>query len=868
MRFRRTSIRGVTGSVSRVDVSVKTRALSIAMASGFAGLGLQIVWTQQGALALGHEAASMLAVVTAFFGGLAVGALALGGPIARSARPARWYSACEAVIGSWALVLAFAFPSLSAAWVAWLPLEPSPFLQWAWIFAGTFLLLLPATAAMGATLPAMERLLAGASERGAAIPSLYAANTAGAVLGALGAAFVLIPMVGLRATAISCAALNLSCAMAAVRVFGTAAAGSEIPATSSHSTSATPSTPSTARRALITLAITGLLGIGYEVLVVRALSQVAENTVYTFAILLAMYLVGTTLGAAWYARRGDSERVRDGWFGALALACLIGAVVLAEAAAIKTWIAPRSFGAAIAVETLLASGAFLPATVCMGALFSHLATAATRAGVPFARSLGVNTLGAAAAPLVFSALMTVGADLKLVLLGIVVAYLVAATPRSWLRPLPVGVAALAIAAALWLPALSQVDIPVGGRIVRTIEGPLATVSIVADASDITTLHIDNKQQEGSSATVFADGRQGVLPMLLHPDPKRALFLGLGTGVTARAARAEAQVDVVELLPEVIEASADFADALPAVNPPRMIAADARRFVRGAPDRYDIIVADNFHPARSGSGTLYTVEHFRAVRGRLEDGGLFCQWLPLHQLDLDTLRSIVRSYVEVYPNASAVLATNSLDTPTLGLVARRDGAPFDERALAAHLARPPTAALAARYGFTDEFAVLGSFVADHDALTRFAGDSPLNTDDRPVVAYSAPRVTYAQDSTPRDRLFALLEIVHASPSQIVANADPDFSARLQAYWHARDRYLLAGRDIQPTADVRAMLAQVRAPLLDVLRISPDFRPAYDPLLQMARALESVDPAAANELLSQLSATREIQASTENESGNMR
>ncbi|HTU67519.1 MAG TPA: hypothetical protein VMF52_16335 [Steroidobacteraceae bacterium] len=817
---------------------VPARALMIA--SGFSGLGLQIVWTQQGALALGHEAASMLAVVTAFFGGIAAGAFALGGRIARAARPARWYAGCEAVIGGWAVVLAFAFAPLSTLWVSLLPLTPAPFVQWAWIFAGTFILLLPATAAMGATLPAMERILDDERERGASIPALYSANTAGAVLGALGAAFVLIPMIGLRATTLVCGAVNIGCAVVAARS-GEVSAGR----------ASAVESPPRFDAALGVLAVTGLLGIGYEVLVVRALSQIAENTVYTFAILLAMYLVGTTLGAAWYARRArDAGRTRDGLFAALALACLFGALALAEAATFKAWMAPGSFAAALMVEALLAAGAFLPATVCMGALFSLLATAATRAGVPFARSLGVNTLGAALAPLVFAALMTVGADLRWVVLGVVAAYLVMVSARAWRRPLQMGVS-LALLAAMWvLPSPAHVDVPEGGRVVRRIEGPLATVSIVADARDVATLHIDNKQQEGSSATVFADGRQGVLPLLLHPHPGRALFLGLGTGVTARAASAEARVDVVELLPEVIEAAADFEPALPATTPLRMIAADARRFVRASADRYDVIVADNFHPARSGSGTLYTVEHFRAVRERLADDGLFCQWLPLHQLDLDTLRSIVRSYLEVNPNAAAVLATNGLDTPTIGLVARRDGAALDESLLAAHLARPSSAALAARFGFADELAVLGSFIAGPDALVRFANRAPLNTDDRPVVAYSAPRVTYAPDSSPRDRLFALLADVDVAPEQIVARADPAFGASLRAYWKARDAYLLAGRDVRPVADVHAMIAQVRNPLLEVLRLSPDFRPAYDPLLSMAAALGREDPSAARELLQQL------------------
>ena len=72
--------------------------------SGAAGLGYQIVWTGQFAVGLGHEMPSLLAVVTAFFGGLAIGAWGLDGRISRSAVPGRWYAGLEIVIGLWALV--------------------------------------------------------------------------------------------------------------------------------------------------------------------------------------------------------------------------------------------------------------------------------------------------------------------------------------------------------------------------------------------------------------------------------------------------------------------------------------------------------------------------------------------------------------------------------------------------------------------------------------------------------------------------------------------------------------------------------------------------------------------------------------------
>src|SRR4029453_3414425 len=189
-------------------------------------------------------------------------------------------------------------------------------------------------------------------------------------------------------------------------------------------------------------------------------------------------------------------------------------------------------------------------------------------------------------------------------------------------------------------------------------------------------------------------------------PHHALFLGLGTGVTARSATADTalEVDAIELLPEVFEASSYFShgDGL------HVMAADARRFVRASRERYDVIVADNFHPARSGSGALYTVEHFRAGRARLAQDGLFCQWLPLHQLDLDTLRSIVRTFISVYPRSYAILATNSLDTPVVGLLARRGDRRFDLPQIRARFGGAALARRSARFAVCDDLALLGTF----------------------------------------------------------------------------------------------------------------------------------------------------------------
>ena len=616
-------------------------------------------------------------------------------------------------------------------------------------------------------------------------------------------------------------------------------------------------------------------------LVVRVLSQLNEDTVYTFALLLAVYLIGTSLGAAAYqrwlsTRPGDESASRslltlDVRLPALlGLSCLLGLLSLWSSQSLKdgaiSLIGP-GFTAALGVESLLALAAFALPTFAMGAWFSHLSTRAMSRGIPFGRALAVNTLGAAAAAPLFGVVLAPWLGPKTTLLAIAAGYLLIAasaggtSSAGWRRPLvwaPAG--ALCLLGLLGSP-LAFIDVPEGARVVSYAEGAMAAVSVVEDSQGISRLRINNRQQEGSSASLFVDGRQALLPVLMHPSPHRVLFLGLGTGATSSTAAQDPslRVDAVELLPEVIAASPRFTAALGLdAATPRLIAADARRYVRAEPSPYDVIVSDNFHPARSGSGALYTREHFEAVRDRLAPGGLFCQWLPLHQLDLQSLRSVVKAFLAAYPDGVAVLASNSLETPVVGLIGHRDPAHLTGTGLAQwheRLLRAPTrrdGRSLSDFGLEDEFALLGSVVAGPSALTDFAGDAPMNTDDRPIVAYLAPRLVYAPDSTPKDRLFELLHRVSAKPEDVLgARADRSRSSedahRLLAYWRARDRFIEAGRSVRPVADPGEMLAQVGVPLLEAARTSPDFRPAYDPLLRMAMALAPRDPMTARRVL---------------------
>lgn len=813
--------------------------------SGACALVWQVAWTSGLALALGHELAAVLAVMGAFFGGLAAGAFLLSPRIERTACPGRWYAALEAVIALWGAALVFLLPLLSAPLARWL--GPSPP---AWLHAGAGLLcalvlLLPATLAMGATLPALERQLRATT--GGGVPLLYAANTGGALAGVLLAVFVALPMEGLRATALATAAVQLACA--AVAWVAWRQPLPEAAPVVRHS----PLSRHEAR-----LFATGLLGIAFEVLAVRVLSQVCENTVYTYGLVLAVFLAGTAGGAA-LCRRARGQAGVDVLLLLLAAAVLLGGASLWGAQTLvrlpSAWFGP-GFATAIAGEALAAAAALLPASLAMGALFAVQCGQAVRDGVPLARAIGWNTLGCALAPALAGAVAAPLVGAKPVLALIAAGYLALLSAGGWQLASAGVLAASTLGLAVLAPSLRVVDVPPGGRVLSHQEGRMAAVSVVADADGVARLHINNRVQEGSSAGGLVETRLAQLPLLLHGKARTALFLGLGTGYTAHAAAADSRVQVraVELLPEVVRASDLFMlrpTAPRASHPVEVVTADARRFVQTDAARYDVVVADLFHPARSGAASLYTVEHFRAVRERLAPDGLFCQWVALHQMDLDTLRSIVAGFLEVYPQGIAVLAGNSLDTPVVGLVARpdrprwklpevRSGFESAPRALAAQL----------KVGRIDNAdAVLGSVLADAASLRQFARGAAPNTDDLPVVAHRAAQVGYAPRERPRERLEMLLHALPAAPAGALDPADPE-AAAIQAYWHARDRYLLLGLHWEADADPRSLLVRAGPDLLELVRRSPRFQPAADALTGLAQAVQGTDYPLAQQVLAQL------------------
>jgi spermidine synthase len=345
----------------------------------------------------------------------------------------------------------------------------------------------------------------------------------------------------------------------------------------------------------------------------------------------------------------------------------------------------------------------------------------------------------------------------------------------------------------------------------------------------------------------------MLPLLLHEAPRHALFLGIGTGATMVGGAQMPGVSVlgVELSREVVELLPWFIGPAPA-SAPRVTVADARRYVAADAGQHDVIIADLFHPALDGSGALYTVEHFEAVKRRLAPGGIFCQWLPLYQLDLPSLRAIVRGFLDVYPDGSAWLNHYSVRTPMLALIGTPDGGHLDTEALAARLRDPATARIIRPQGFESPIDLLGQYLAGPHALSAFAGAGPRNTDDYPFVTFDARRNARALRAAPWSLLLAVTKDIRPEPNELLIHAAErdTLGARLGAYWRARNRFLEAGASLPGDPRGAALIEAASPGLIDALRLSSEFDPAYGPLMAMARLLTGSDRAAAARLLRQI------------------
>jgi spermidine synthase len=285
--------------------------------------------------------------------------------------------------------------------------------------------------------------------------------------------------------------------------------------------------------------------------------------------------------------------------------------------------------------------------------------------------------------------------------------------------------------------------PVGAELLYHGEGVQNTIDVVRSANGITSLIIGGNVEADDG---YSQRRhfvlKGHLPLLLIPEPKSVLVVGLGMGITLQATARHPgleRIDVVELSPEILEAQSELAavNGDVAANPiVRIRIDDGRLFMRMTQDRYDMITADPIHPKISRVGYLYTKEYYETIRERLAPGGVVCQWMPIYQIAPTRLRSAIKTFQSVFPEATLwyveghalLMAQPGRDGIDADLLRRR----FEAEAVRADLASIDIE--------TPEELLRHQIMGPAELSAYLAAESgvPLNTDDYPYLEYFVPR----------------------------------------------------------------------------------------------------------------------------------
>ncbi|MBI1840622.1 MAG: fused MFS/spermidine synthase [Verrucomicrobia bacterium] len=500
-------------------------------------------------------------------------------------------------------------------------------------------------------------------------------------------------------------------------------------------------------------------------------------------------------------------------------------------------------------ESALGLAVFLGPCLAAGAGFSHLAQLARGTSGGVARATAINFLGGAVGAPITGLFLLPTLGYKWSFLAIAFGYLMLIPhARTW----STAISLILTAVVCLLPEdLGLIRIPPGSQLVAAKTGSLATVTVLSDAEAQRSLRVNNRFQMGGTAASVAQRRQAHLPLLLHSNAQSALFLGSGTGITLGAATTYAglRIDAVELLPEIVGMMDQFASVnrSPQRNPSvRVHAADARSFLRRSHDRYDVVIADLFHPAQDGSGALYTREHFQSIRDRLNPGGLFCQWLPLHQLDTAAWQTIAATFQSVFANTELWLLHFNIDIPVVGLVGRIEaGAKSEWTIVEARMKQADPGELRSA-GIANPIQALGCLVVGADGLRALVDDSPLNLDSFPRVSFLAARTLAFRHSKQQSAALSLLDRVAAlSPPSSRGGESASLSPEVIAFAKARDAYL-RGMALESDADLSGAIERY----FEAVKASLHFTPAYARLVGVIRVMAPADATRARSLYERL------------------
>jgi spermidine synthase len=517
--------------------------------------------------------------------------------------------------------------------------------------------------------------------------------------------------------------------------------------------------------------------------------------------MLTTFLVGLALGSLMVSRRLRRRRPGLAAFGLVEVAvALLGVAILPlfgrlpEAMLLVLGSAGVSHASALAAQFGLGFLVMIVPTLLIGTTFPLVIAAVGRGIERLGREVGIvygaNTIGTIAGSVLagFALVPALGIQRTVVVAaaanlaaGLAVLWVAtrggagAAGPAGaagWLRRRPwlaggaaVGAFALLVAATpRWDPRVMTAGVAIYAEVFRDLspgefrrrqerrelllyEEGLSTTVAVARSPTAISLSVNGKTDASTGRDMATQLMLGHLGALLHPEPRRALVIGLASGITvgAIAQHPLEAIEVAEIEPAMVEASRFFAkENRNALSDPRVrvLIGDGRQILEAARAPYDIVVSEPSNPWIAGVASLFTREFYESARRHLAPGGVMVQWLQGYSIFTDDVRMVLRTMQEVFADVSVW-------SPFPGdflLIASERPPVVDAALVERRLARSPEVREDfVRLRLDAEGLARSFFLGDADAR-RFASGAPLNTDDRPLLEFSAPLALYASSAS--------------------------------------------------------------------------------------------------------------------------
>ncbi len=800
---------GLSEASARSEQQIANTTYALAFLSGAAALIYQVTWVKMISLSLGSTTLAAGAVIGSFMAGMGIGAR-LYDPLFRRARHAfRLYALLEFGIALTTAAITLTLYSLPHVYAqVHRTLGGTSWLLPVFRFVLVFVLLLLPSALMGATFPALcTALIRSTKGVGRHLGMIYGLNTLGAAAGAITAGFVLIEAVGNRASTWVANACNIGVALTAVWLWRRV---------KETTLDEIPSTEKTALESRLPRSLVGAVLIGsgfatmaYEVFWLRALKYIVGNSTYAISMVLVVFLTGLGIGGVLF-RRVIQRRHPEHDLGMcqLAIALLaMGAVGLEALLLNQGWFAEHvsiyslrvqsvSWPSRLFLAGIVSIVLLLPPTVAMGLSFPL----ASRLYVEDVRRLGrgvgtayllanIGSVTGVIAGSVFllPAFGTAGATKLVAGLNLVLGLAVVLHLGHWsLRrffavALPfAGVVILGLALPSQIPFRGELRDGDSYEQLFLKEGDVATVEVVHHLrDDYLAITIDGYLIGGGRTDNSLGYKQKLLahfPMLLVPDARRTLNIGLGSGTTLAILADYPDLellDCVEIVPEVLSA-ARFFDEFAALNDPRVAihVDDAVHFLLTTDTVYDIIIADGKqNPKFSGNAAILSEEFHRYCLDRLAADGVLIEWLS-YASHPRAFRATVRSFCDVFPEVAAYHFVPDL----IVLIGSKQPVGADPSAWPSRFAIGAAREDMAGFYVEHPMFLLASRVSDGPRLKSVVKNAEKNTWDHPVLEFINYK-RFEPHATPA-YAFENLQLLHSAlrKDEDIAEDPPDLPGK--------------------------------------------------------------------------------------------